>query len=94
MRTRPPAATARRSTDPAAAIRALPPFAVPPGDLRAAFDAVRAEPAVADARAAARTRTQRDAVGAAIAALVARSAAAASRRAENLVPSDNVLDEE
>lgn len=68
----------------AAAIRALPPIDVPPGDLRAAFDAVRADPAVMAARAAARSPAERDAVRAATAALVARSAAVASRKSRAL----------
>lgn len=63
----------------AAGIRAFPPIDVPPGDLRAAFDTVRAEPAVMAARATARAPIERDAVRAATAALVARSVAAASR---------------
>ena len=65
-----------------AAVRALPPIDVPPGDLRAAFDLVREHPVVLAARDAAPTPAEREAVVVAVGALVARSVRASRVRSE------------
>jgi|GEM_PF-4240589 len=65
-----------------AAVRALDPLDVPPGDWRAALDAVRAHDVVLAAREAAPTLAEREAVSAAVASLAARSVRAAWLREE------------
>lgn len=64
------------------AVRDLPPLDVPPGDTRAAFDAVRVHLVVVAAGEAATSRREREAVGAAVADLVRRSLHAAWLREE------------
>ncbi|WP_225753976.1 hypothetical protein [Actinotalea sp. Marseille-Q4924] len=72
-------AVVRRPTADAATVRALPALDVPPGDLRAAFDVVRAHPVVVEAAQHARSLNERETLAAARASLVRRSLAAASR---------------